>query len=73
MGSACLKEIRFRKGLTQWQLERMSTVWQSRISLIEHGLPAKKRERLRLAQALGLKEQDITWPPGIVERLDDER
>ena len=57
-----VREIRSRIGHGQWQLQKKSGVFQSRISLIERGLvqPTLK-EKSALAAAFGLSIEDIDW------------
>lgn len=57
-----LKEIRFRKNITQWELAFQSGVPQSRISLVENGYPASDREKFALINALQIKDSEIDWP-----------
>ena len=57
-----LREIRFKKRISQYELQRDSGVEQSRISIIERGvLPAKFKEKARISAALGLAIDDIDW------------
>jgi transcriptional regulator with XRE-family HTH domain len=55
-----LKEVRFFKGMNQYQLANLAQVHQSRISLIEKGYakPTPK-EKEGLARALGVKVEDL--------------
>ena len=57
-----LKETRFKKGLTQYDISKNSGVHQSRISLIERGyvFPTLK-ERRKIAKALDIGIEDIDW------------
>ena len=57
-----LREARFKRRLTQWSISKIANVHQSRISLIENGDKASKRERKALAKGLGMKVEDIDWP-----------
>jgi transcriptional regulator with XRE-family HTH domain len=57
-----LREIRFRKRISQWELSRISGVHQSRISLIENGHSPKSDERERLVKQLKINISDIEWP-----------
>lgn len=55
-----LKEFRFFKNVTQPLLALKTGIQQSRISLIENELvKPKQREKLRIAKALGLKQEEI--------------
>ena len=56
-----LKKTRLDKNLRQWQLSLMAQITISRISQIEQGAPARKREKELLAGALGVDVQTI-WP-----------
>ena len=49
-----LKELRFKKQISQWELSKISGVHQSRISLIENGFQATEKEQNLLAKALGI-------------------
>lgn len=57
-----LKEARFKKGLTQYDISKDSGVHQSRISLIERGyvFPTLK-ERRKIAETLDVGIEDIDW------------
>jgi transcriptional regulator with XRE-family HTH domain len=57
-----LREARFKRRISQWELARRSKIHQSRISLIENDFPAKEDEKMKLAKGLGLRVSDITWP-----------
>ena len=57
-----LREVRFKKRMSQWELSKRTGVHQSRISLIENGHPAKKEERVKLAKALECRPENIHWP-----------
>jgi transcriptional regulator with XRE-family HTH domain len=61
--SLSLREIRFRRGASQYSIQRDSGVHQSRVSLIERGLvkPTDK-EMGAIAQALGVDQRFIAWP-----------
>ena len=56
-----LREVRFKKRISQWELNKQTGVHQSRISLIENGHPAKKEEKQKIAEALGINVEDIEW------------
>jgi len=57
-----LKTARFKKNLTQWDLKAKTGIHQSKISLMERGyLEPNKDEVKRLAKALGVKADDLTW------------
>lgn len=57
-----LRELRFRKRISQWELSRTSGVHQSRISLIENCFSTPTNdEKNKLAKALGLKPGEIEW------------
>ena len=57
-----LREARFKRRITQWALSKISSVHQSRISLIENGDKASESERKAVAKGLGIKVDDIAWP-----------
>jgi transcriptional regulator with XRE-family HTH domain len=57
-----LREARFRRRISQWELAKRTGVFQSRISLIENDHPAKAEEKVRLAGALELEPNQISWP-----------
>jgi len=58
-----LAEARFRKGLTQWDLKVKTGINQTKISLIERNyVVPRKEEKERLANALGVKAEEIVWP-----------
>lgn len=58
-----LKEIRFEKNVTQLEMYIRCGVSQARISLMENGkyIPSED-ERKKLAEALGMSENEIRWP-----------
>ena len=57
-----LKEARFKKGLTQWDLKTRTGIHQTKISLIERGyVVPRDDERLRLAKALHCRQQDLSF------------
>jgi len=59
-----LKEFRFNKSVTQYQLALLAQVQQSRISLIENGLiEGREDERQRIAKALSVCPEEI-FPEG---------
>lgn len=57
-----LREARFKRKVSQWELSKQSRVHQSRISLIENGHAPRADEKIRLASKLRLNPQDIEWP-----------
>lgn len=57
-----LKEARFKRGISQWELSKQSSVHQSRISLIENGHTPRGDEKVRLAKELKFDPRDIDWP-----------
>ena len=58
-----LKEARFKKGMTQYELWRLTGITAPRISLAERGFVfLKKREREVIACALGVPTEQIEWP-----------
>jgi transcriptional regulator with XRE-family HTH domain len=56
-----LKETRFKRQMSQWELSKQSGVHQSRISLIENGHPAKNEEKKKIAKILNIDPNDIEW------------
>ena len=57
-----LKEARFKKQLTQYDLVKMARVHQSRISLIERGYASPTRkEKFAIARALQVDPREIDW------------
>jgi predicted transcriptional regulator len=56
-----LREVRFKKRISQWELNKQTGVHQSRISLIENGHIAKKDEKQKIAEALKVNIDDIDW------------
>jgi DNA-binding XRE family transcriptional regulator len=57
-----LREIRFQRKISQWDLAKIANVHQSRISLIENGHPPKEREKQALAKSLRIRTDEINWP-----------
>ena len=61
-----VREWRELKALTQEDLERLSGVTQSTISQLEnpqHGRKSYPSTRRKLAAALGIRPDDLFWPP----------
>ena len=57
-----LKELRFKKNKTQWDLFREAGVHQSKISLIERGyVRPTRKEKMRIAEVLGVAATEIDW------------
>ena len=57
-----LREIRFLRGMNQYQLAILAQMHQSRISLIENGyVKPRADEKERLAKALNMKPDEL-WP-----------
>lgn len=55
-----LREVRFLKGLNQWDLSIKTGIPQSKLSLMERGyVEAKEEEKIKIAEALGCKVEDI--------------
>jgi len=54
-----LRDLRKKKGLSQWKLGLFSGVQQSRISLLEQGLPPNSEEMMKIANTLGVNASDI--------------
>lgn len=58
-----LRDYRFRQRKSQYALQAISGVYQSRISLIENNLiQPSDREKMAIAKALGVSVNDISWP-----------
>ena len=57
-----LREARFHKRLSQWDLSKIANVHQSRISLIENGHLAKESEKMAIAKVLCVEPDEIAWP-----------
>ena len=58
-----LFEARAKKRLTQWDLNKMTGIHQSRISLLENGyVTPTLKEMVLIADVLGLEVADIDWP-----------
>lgn len=57
-----LREIRFKKRLSQWDIQKLSGVYQSRISLIERGyVRPSEDEKKAITDALGMEAEEIDW------------
>lgn len=57
-----LKEARFKRRLTQFDLRLKTGIHQSKISHFENGyLVPRDDERKRIAKALGVKASDLNW------------
>ncbi|RZB38012.1 MAG: hypothetical protein SRB2_00358 [Desulfobacteraceae bacterium Eth-SRB2] len=57
-----LREIRFKKRKTQYDICKFSGVPQSKISLIERGYASPTRkEKLAIAKALEVDSKEIDW------------
>jgi len=57
-----LREARFRKGITQWDLRMRTGIQQTRISLIERGyLRPSETEVKKFAKALGVKPTELQF------------
>ena len=63
-----LREARFKRRITQWDLSKITNVHQSRISLIENGHKASEKEKKALAKGLGMHVEDIGWPTDSAEQ-----
>ena len=58
-----LVTARAKKRKTQWDLRMATGINQSKISLIEHGyIIPSNREKAKIAEALGVKVNEIEWP-----------
>lgn len=59
-----IREARFLKNLTQWELSIKINIPQSKISLIENGyLVPSDKEKTKLASALGKRKAEL-FPMG---------
>jgi len=57
-----LREARFKKRQTQYDVSKDSGVHQSRISLIERGyISPTRKEKSAIAKALEVDPKDINW------------
>jgi len=57
-----LREARFKKKLTQFDLRIKTGIHQSKISNFERGyIMPREDEKKILAKALGVKANDLTW------------
>jgi len=55
-----LREIRFFKRVSQWQLRIPTGICQTRISLIERGfIEPTDEDKRKIAGALGMKSEEI--------------
>lgn len=58
-----LKEARFKSGLTQYGVMKLTGIHQSRLSLIENEYASvSEKERLLIARVLKVAPEDIKWP-----------
>lgn len=57
-----LRELRFKKNKTQYDIWKVSGVSQSKVSLIERGyaFPTHK-EKIAIAKALDVDPKEINW------------
>jgi len=57
-----LREARFKRGLTQFDLRLRCGIHQSKVSLIERGyIEPTEDEKRRLAKALSVKPEQLEW------------
>jgi len=56
-----LRQLRFQKRISQWELSKQAGVHQSRISLIENGHPAKEEEKIKICKLLEINPEDVDW------------
>ena len=57
-----LREIRFKKRKTQYDITKFSGVPQSKISLIERGyISPTRKERIAIARSLEIDPKEINW------------
>ncbi len=58
-----LFEARAKFRMTQWDIRRVTSIHQSKISLIEHGhVVPSDEEKSAIAGALGIAVNEIEWP-----------
>ncbi len=59
-----LREARFKKNLTQWDIVLPSGIPQSKFSLIERGfIEPSEEEKRQIAKILKVKPKEINWSP----------
>lgn len=68
-----LREARFKTRISQWELAKQTGVFQSRISLIENGHPAKEKEKVKISKALNLLPDRIDWPQAGFKEMQHNR
>ncbi len=57
-----LREARFKKNLTQWDIVLPSGIPQSKFSLIERGyIKPSEEEKRQIAKVLKVKTNEIEW------------
>jgi transcriptional regulator with XRE-family HTH domain len=60
-----LRELRFKNGLTQYDINARTGIHQSKISLIERGyIHPDETEKRKIAKAFRVHVSDIEWPRG---------
>ncbi len=58
-----LKEARFHRGLSQWEMGARIGISQSKLSLVERGyLSLTEEEKNKIAEFLDIPADLITWP-----------
>jgi len=58
-----LRDARYKRRLSQWNLAKIANVHQSRISLIENAfVRPKNSEKKQLSKGLGVRPEQIRWP-----------
>ena len=58
-----LRESRFQRRWSQYELQKRSGVQQSRLSLIENGyVSPTEKEKAAIVRALGIQADEIDWP-----------
>ena len=62
MAKITLREARFHRRLTQWQIARITQISQAKLSLVENGFVVLNlNEREAVAGALGYPVDSIDW------------
>jgi DNA-binding XRE family transcriptional regulator len=57
-----LREARFKRRKTQWDIQKSTGIRQSKFSLIERGyITPSDEEKRKIAEVLSFKVDEITW------------
>ena len=55
-----MKELRFFKGLSQWQIRMVTGISQAKLSLIERGyIVPQEEEKKKIAAALNVRPEEV--------------